>query len=84
MERNKDAFVAGIFNSELKIGKLAIAVEHEFDVTIEGRKKESGTSFYCTEGSFGMTFHGQKMLDDCENVARIRMSSRLQNQLFIS
>lgn len=71
LERNKDAFVAGIFNSELKIGKLAIAVEHEFDVTIEGRKKESGTSFYCTEGSFGMRFHGQKMLDDCENVARI-------------
>lgn len=46
LERNKDAFVAGIFNSkQVTIGKLAVAVEQEFEVTVEGKKGGGGIFF---------------------------------------
>lgn len=65
LECNKDKFASEIFNSEqITIGKLAITVEQEFEVTIEGQKTEYGIGISCKEGSFGMMFQKRRIEND--------------------
>lgn len=72
LERNKDKFVAGIFNSEqMTIGKLAVVVEPEFEVTIEGQKIEKRVSIFCKEGSLGISFYGRRVKEELEIMVEI-------------
>ena len=65
LECNKNKFVAEIFNSEqITIGKLAVVMEQEFAVTIEGQKKEYGVGISCKEGSFGIIFQKRRIEND--------------------
>lgn len=62
LERNKDKFVAGIFNSEqITIGKFTVALEQEFEVTIEGKQSDNRTDvdLFCGEQIFGISFLGK-------------------------
>lgn len=78
LARNKDKFVTGLFNSEqMTIGKLAVTVEPEFEVTIEGQKSESLVTFYCKEGSFGTGFPGRRMEENAGFMARILLTDML-------
>lgn len=71
LERNKDKFVAGIFNSEqVTIGKLAVILEREFDLTMAVEKKEDAVDVSCKEGYFSMAFHGKRMMEDVEYVTK--------------
>lgn len=72
LERNKDKFVVGIFNSEqMTIGKLAVAVEPEFEVTIEVQKKENRVSFFWKEGSFGVIISLDDITESYNDIAKI-------------
>lgn len=72
LERNKDKFVAGIFNSEqVTIGKLAVAMEAEFEVTIEVQKKENRVSFFWKEGSFGVIISLGNITENYNDIAKI-------------
>ncbi len=72
LERNKDKFVVGIFNSEqMTIGKLAVAVEPEFEVTIEVQKKENRVSFFWKEGSFGVIISLDDITENYNDIAKI-------------
>lgn len=72
LERNKDKFVAGIFNSEqMTIGKLAVVVEPEFEVTIEGQKIEKRVSIFCKEGSFGVIISLDDITENYSDIAKI-------------
>lgn len=65
LERNKDKFVAEIFNSQqIKIGRLSVTAGQEFEVTIKGKKTESGIIVSCKEGSFGMIFRNRHIEED--------------------
>ncbi len=71
-KRNKDKFVAGIFNSEqMTIGKLAVVAEPEFEVTIEGQKIEKRVSIFCKEGSLGISFYGRRVKEELEIMVEI-------------
>lgn len=65
LERNKDKFVAGIFNSEqVTIGKLAVIQEKEFEVTIAVKNTEDAMEVSCKEGDFSVVFHGKSIKED--------------------
>lgn len=69
LERNKDKFVAGIFNSEqVTIGKLAVIQEQEFEVTIAVENTEDAMEISCKEGHFSLFFHGRIIKEDIEFV----------------
>lgn len=69
LERNKDKFVAGIFNSEqVTIGKLAVLLEREFDVKIAVKKKEGAVDVFCKEGYFSISFRGKSIVEDVQYV----------------
>lgn len=56
LARNKNRFAAEIFNSEqVTIGRLAVALKQEFEVTIKGEKKERIIQFFYTPNS-GISF----------------------------
>lgn len=62
LARNKNRFAAEIFNSEqVTIGRLAVALKQEFEVTIKGEKKERIIQFFYTPSSsisFSDSFSG--------------------------
>lgn len=72
LERNKDKFVAGIFNSEqMTIGKLAVVAEPEFDVIIEVQKQEHRVSFFWKDSSFGVLVSLDDVIDNYKDIAKI-------------
>lgn len=72
LERNKDKFVAGIFNSEqVTIGKLAVIQEQEFEVTIKGEVTRYGVGVTCMEVPFGMNFHVERTEKGYKHVVEI-------------
>lgn len=65
LERNKDKFVAGILNSDnVTIGKLAVILEQEFEVTIAVKNTEDAMEISCKEGHFSLLFHGKSIKED--------------------
>lgn len=57
LERNKDKFVAGIFNSEqVTIEKLAVTLEPEFEVAIKVQKAGDGIDVSYMKEQFGTSF----------------------------
>ncbi len=65
LERNKDKFVAGIFNSEqVTIGKLAVVLEQEFEVAIAVKNTDDAMEVSCKEGHFSAVFHGKNIKED--------------------
>ncbi len=65
LERNKDKFVAGIFNSEqVTIGKLAVILEQEFEVAIAVKNTDDAMEVSCKEGHFSAVFHGKSIKED--------------------
>lgn len=65
LERNKDKFVAGIFNSEqVTIGKLAVTLEQEFEVAIAVKNTDDAMEVSCKEGHFSAVFHGKNIKED--------------------
>lgn len=78
LERNKDKFVAEIFNSrQIKIGKLSVTAGQEFEVTIEGRKTEHGVDVSGKEDVFGIVFQKRSIEDDLGRVVKIVFSEML-------
>lgn len=78
LARNKDKFVAEIFNSQqIKIGKLSVTAGQEFEVTIEGRKTEHGIGVSCKEGSYGIIFQKRRIEDDLGEVVKVVFSGVL-------
>ncbi len=78
LERNKDKFVAGIFNSEqVTIGKLAVTLEQEFEVMINGELARYGVGVTCMNVPFGMNFHVERTEKEFKRITEIFLSEVL-------
>lgn len=65
LQRNKDRFAAGIFNSEqVSIGMLAVMIGQEFEIVLRGNRLKNGISFSYNQGSFGMSFLTEQIEDN--------------------
>ena len=67
LQRNKDRFAAGIFNSEqVSIGMLAVMIGQEFEIVLRGNRLKNGISFSYNQGSFGMSFLTEQIEDNVD------------------